>query len=388
MRVWREFRLVYPHAVWVLGLAALIAWGSRFLEGMADRSNVPCPISLDRVHLYTLVIAAAFLGIVRIAVHPAFKPAYLGWLRSTPWTYPTRLPLGSVLMSWQDMIVIGVLVALALPGNLVNAAWAASAFIGGYCLGGLIPYLCVRVKLHLVMVVGAVYCAVRYWPDPTLILCTAIALLVVMSLGIRHGLRQFHEVSFGATDSIPNGAMIFSARDDKPKLRIPTNTGRVFTMLHRDKPERMTIAGSVAAFLLCAGIGCGAYVEHPLEIATTATVIVLSLILGFFALLRWAVYRGYAPISLWGRIRTGRLIIPRFDRVLLVPLLIMVGGLGGFWVLHLMDVPARVGFGAAVFLGAVIAFFAGPSHGAHRLTGGQHYLIRPGRWSLALGPQR
>lgn len=392
MRVWREFRLVYPHAVSVLGLAAVIVVGCGVLESMAHRLSDPCPVPLERIHLATLVIAAAILGIARTKVHPAFNAGYLRWLRSTPWTYGTRLPLGPVLMSWQDIVVVGVLVALALPGHRLNPMWAPVAFVAGYSIVSLVPFLSDQLDLRLPMLFVIGFLANKAWPNPGLILGLALALLLVITLGLRSSLKRFHELPVHRMDSIVNGPMIVSEPNPERRLEVSKDVGTYYDLLDCSPPKGMSVSGKAFCIGIFGLIGYLAYLAHRSEeyreISAIGSAIVLTFILAFFALIRWAMYRGYPPISLWGRIKTGRLIVPRIDRVFIVPLLAVIGGLGSFWMLHGLGVPSRVGFGAAVFLGAVVAFLAGPTLGAHRLTGGHHFLIDRNGRMLLLGPRR
>jgi hypothetical protein len=90
--------------------------------------------------------------------------------------------------------------------------------------------------------------------------------------------------------------------------------------------------------------------------------------------LRYAM--GYQwPISLTGRLLTGRLILPRYDLILLAPACIVALGLVAPTALARLGVGAEAA--AALTLGLAIAatVHLGPSPCAWNLTGGYH-LVR------------
>ena len=92
------------------------------------------------------------LGAYRaIAFHPYFRPGYLRWLKTTPWTVNRPLPLGPLELVPEDGVVLGALVLLgtALPDftslyiinlflfghviTLISTFWKTGASAQGYC---------------------------------------------------------------------------------------------------------------------------------------------------------------------------------------------------------------------------------------------------------------
>lgn len=92
---------------------------------------------------------------------------------------------------------------------------------------------------------------------------------------------------------------------------------------------------------------------------------------------RLVVYTSFcsSPISLWGRIGTGRLIIPGFDRILVVPLIIAVVGI--IAPIALLFLPFYFPLMLSVYIGGMlaIAFFAPPTLRNWQMTGDYRMAI-------------
>ena len=82
----------------------------------------------------------------------------------------------------------------------------------------------------------------------------------------------------------------------------------------------------------------------------------------------------YSPISLWGRIWTGRWIIPGYDRVFIAPLVIIAVGPLSVYCLQAvglpLDVAATVGIGTMTLAALILP----PRLRSWRLTG-QHRIV-------------
>ena len=106
------------------------------------------------------------------------------------------------------------------------------------------------------------------------------------------------------------------------------------------------------------------------------TTMVLGFVLGLSPLARLLCYLAshLPPISLWGRIRTGRWVIPGYDRVFIAPLAAWAGGALLLLALHSAGVavegcaPVVVAFVMATVLGL------GPGRREWQLTG-QHRIV-------------
>jgi hypothetical protein len=99
--------------------------------------------------------------------------------------------------------------------------------------------------------------------------------------------------------------------------------------------------------------------------------ILLVLLAFYVAFLRIAVYGGAhrPPISLMGRIFTGRLIIPRYDKIFIAPICILLAGIPLPFVLYLCGVATVWNFEICFFLIFFLAFSLPPTFNKWRLTG-------------------
>jgi hypothetical protein len=85
----------------------------------------------------------------------------------------------------------------------------------------------------------------------------------------------------------------------------------------------------------------------------------------------------WSPISLAGRLRTGRLIIPGYDQALVAPLLILATGGVLPGTLIDLDAPLPLVAAAVAPLLVVLTFGAGPTLERWRLTGAYRLLVIP-----------
>jgi hypothetical protein len=81
----------------------------------------------------------------------------------------------------------------------------------------------------------------------------------------------------------------------------------------------------------------------------------------------------WPPISLWGRIATGRWIIPGYDRILAAPLCTLAVGLASAAGLYAAGVPGEIAYPISTALVLLVALNMGPSFECWRLTG--HYRM-------------
>jgi hypothetical protein len=115
---------------------------------------------------------------------------------------------------------------------------------------------------------------------------------------------------------------------------------------------------------------------------------VVTLIGGSAALGRVLVYCNTcrSPISLFGRIATGRLIIPGYDRVMLAPLAILLTALAVAFIGDAYELLPSVIAGLAAGLVTLIGLGAGPSLRRWHLTG-EHRIVSPLKQNTAIRPR-
>lgn len=383
MSLWRQFRQLYPVAAPALLLVllldgflmlALLMQGIGDLVGAEPSKEVtPEDVIGKRTWLYIIVAGVVVAG--RLArTNPAREP-YLTWLRMTPWTIRQPLPLGPFLPSWPDGVVLMVLTGLSLWAPLAHPAVVPLACVGTYFI-----YLTLQLLLagrwRYVLVALAIGALAAVSANGWIMLACAVGGAVWVTGGMRALLEAFHCEPMYWSEDAKNRALIFQGEDAMPQLRIEASASPASWLLRsRDKIEPM-IRGWVG-LMVAVGTGGIAWqltrwgmARQPSDDAAFPAFICV----GAIAFFRWAVYEGYAPISLRGRLRTGRWIIPAYDRAVVVPLAILVLSLLVWRILERLAVAWPPAVAITVSIAMALALCVGPTRGVHRLTGAQNYI--------------
>jgi len=83
----------------------------------------------------------------------------------------------------------------------------------------------------------------------------------------------------------------------------------------------------------------------------------------------------WPPISLWGRIRTGRWVLPGYDRVLLAPIAAVILGLTLGQLLRTLNAPDELVGPITVFVALWIVLAVGPTLGEWKLLGRHRAVV-------------
>lgn len=348
-------------------------WGVYLLLYLAMAGGYHAALALQRatrvdfpVYLWFLIVAAVYYGFSRgVARHPAHDAAYREWLRLMPWSPRRQPPLGPVLPAWQDLIVLAVLLGLAAEGGTrlppivlaaTLAAWLAVSVISLQNMESLGGAWAVAWGLGL---------AIRVLPDPGRVNLVLIPLTAVAALAQRRAIARYpwHRVA-------PSRPLA-----DHPAAR------QAFPLAARPRQDSISVGQCLALSLLCGWLGyaaMGSAINDTLRRAYGGELIATSLPWLFFVIASVALSLGrlglYAsvlrpPLSLAGRLATGRLIIPGYDRILLAPALTL--GLGGVFIFRLLERPgiSPPGFAAEAALLVFCALAPGPTLRRWQLTG-------------------
>jgi len=342
--------LFHSNAVWPpLGLVALFA----FIYGMLEAGlwiiehpwrNVGLELEatpeIRATRTLLLGAAAVLYALYRLwRFHPAWNLAYAAWLRLSPWTPDKPLPLGPVHLVWQDAVVIGALAALA--------RWHAQAdptipliLFGAVYLAGMTFLLLLTRTWVPCLLLGFLWSAPiipALRGPPTLGIIAG--LIVVTWYGYRKSLRAFPwrrgEANGPASirTSRPKSPLELEIRIDglsnSPAARTPS-LGWPFLWIS-PKAVHSSVATSTSlslsalfawwTYCLMAGL------EAPPDCAPMLFVFAL-----IAALSRLAIYCSglRPPFNIWGRLASGRIIVPGFDQVFVTPLIVVVvGSIGG-----------------------------------------------------------
>jgi hypothetical protein len=303
--------------------------------------------------------------------HPVWNKGYRDWLKFTPWTPGMRLPLGPVHLVWQDAVALAAFLGLAFVHRSFHPSVVLVAFAFPYLLltnWSLATGEAGRWSLLILAGLPAVLLrSVTGWWD-----VLVLALLVPLAqIGTSQLLRRFPWKAGGRIEASSSG----ESQRDARRPTVPA--GGMFDALGPVPPQAPTRlwAAAVGSALVGWWAFVGLQMAWPPEVPTApiaqGIVVISGLLLGF---IRWATYAsGYgAPITLRGRLATGRLIIPGYDKILVAPLCLLMAAVAWQEVSNRLGlgVPATIGAGVAVllFLTATLP----PALGEWKLTGHHH----------------
>ncbi len=344
----------------VLALAQFLEW--RFGKRVADEMRVPwCRAIL----VFSIVSYALGRG---FSFHPLFRPAYQSWLAATPWTSQKPLPLGPIHLVLQDVVLIGSAVLLVwLTGDF----WAF-----------LIPQLFLTVYLAIIAIslfgTGAwpwgyavafgLGVVVWQWPDPATAASAAHATYAVAFVGLRKALARFPwEIDWQAV-ATKAGVQI------NPQQGAAEVLGWPFGRLAPTGPGLRAPIPAHHALLISMLLGWYTFVvASHFPPAVALILMVAGLIV---PMVRIGVYcDGYLPpISLFGRLTTGRLIIPAYDQIFVAPLLAIAVSSSLTTANLMLGLPLLVVFPVGVAVVLFISLAVGPSLLRWRLTG-NHRIV-------------
>jgi hypothetical protein len=327
------------------GGVLLIEHGAPNLKGTI--SSIP---EIMNIRAGILATAAGLYALYRLwRFHPVCHPAYAAWLNSSPWTPARPLPFGPVHLVWQDAVVVGILAVLAHWQARIDPTLPLIVFGVTYLVAMTLLLAFTRTWLACLLL-GFLWPALGL---PVLRGPPMLAIFAAMALVIWYGHRQSLRALPWRREN-PDGAG--SIRYDRAKsllevdirldglnkINTPAtiNLGWPFQCLS-PKVGNPPIANSTSSavsllfgwWTYCAIVGA--------EIPSDATALMIFFLAALTALFRFAIYcSGLGPsFNLWGRFASGQLIVPGYDQVFVIPLLVIAlaiaGGIGirhaGLW---------------------------------------------------------
>lgn len=277
--------------------------------------------------LFLLYLFSVILGGYRIVYfHPHWRSAYANWLKTTPWVVHKPLPLGPIHFVWQDLLLVGIGFTLVW---LLYGRWSivvVLVFLFTYLiLLGISLLLTGERNFAYVLwaFLGLLLLFRNYplWEAPI-----ALAAYLVGILGLKRSLRSF---------PWPENSWDVTAEQSAKRI-----VGWPFGVL-APKPAKPLLeidlwdAGCVS---LLTGWGYLVANDLILEYETDnpqAFIALLAILSPLpIALIRVIMYvlsdTGVylPPISLAGRLITGRWIIPGYDQIFAAPMLAVTAAFG------------------------------------------------------------
>jgi hypothetical protein len=326
-----------------------------------------------------VILAAVAYGLYRVyAFHPSANAGYRDWLATTPWTGRQPLPWPVHLVP-QDAFVLAILCGMSWLIWPPSALAVLQAFLTAYLLDLAVSLFVTGEWRFGYIVAAGLGAAVWQWQNAIYSLVLGLVTYLLAYLGLQRSLRCF---PWNAT----------WLETFKAKMRTGANAsalGWPFGRLAPEEPEegwRIPLRHAVLISLLC-GWWAFALVSLIHEPEDRANVMMIAAVCGILLvpIVRLALYcDGYAPpISLGGRIFTGRWLMPGYDQVFVAPLLAAFLGAMLLWVCWLYGVDLLFGGPPAISVTLLLILGMGPTLKEWRLTG-NHQIVEGTRRNQAL----
>ncbi len=372
--------------VWIWGTAG---FGYLVLEFVCRHFELPAgaiysiqPLEdpFRKMQAAAIDIAAAIFGFYRaLAFHPYARPAYRKWLTTTCWQNGRPLPLGPVTLTVGDLLT--VLVGMLFVWRADPRSWTLAVpclFAASYLLAMMVLLLGEGPRglgyLVLAGLGGMLMAATRL----EIALTIAVVTYVVAWFGTRRSVARLPTYE-------PRPAERLTSPTLSPAVQIeirPAAAGWPFGLLC---PQPST-AGVSQFDAICISLVTGWMLLCLVEFATSpfdsaalpadlrSKYLSIGVPLGAFAcLIRLFVYLGSyrPPISLAGRMATGRWIIQSYDRAFVAPLagLLIVGAaLPRFVGVNITDQPSLFEMPILVTVILLVVLLSGPKFRDWALT--------------------
>ena len=327
-----------------------------------------------RLQALPVGVMCVLYGVCRVlAFHPLFDPAYRQWLELTPWTSRKRLPFGPIHLVPQDIIVLAVAI-LMLYGSPMRLVIAPAALLGGYLV-----ILCLSLMLTDVWKVGYALAfglglVVRLGNWPVVSVCLLAGLYPLAYFGLRESLARFPWKTLDWEKTTIVVAKPKSAGSSKLKLGWPYDHLQ-FNLPARRVPRQHAILLSLLIGWCVYAVACVFPDPEGREVIPSMALVLTSLgcVLGRLV----AYCAGHSsPISLWGRIGTGRWFIPGYDQVFVAPLCVGLAAVAAPAARFSLGLPTEIVFPIALSLVLLITLNVGPTFRRWELTG--DHRVGPG----------
>ncbi|MCX5661999.1 MAG: hypothetical protein NTW19_20155 [Planctomycetota bacterium] len=360
---------------------------------------------------------AVLLGAARVNLtHPRLSRGYSEWLATVPWEYGKPLPLGSVLPTVFDGLMVlfftglivltqyaypaavagcVVIIQTATPEQAANFHWIKDhlwlapflpvvAYAVGYGSAASFALSVTKITPRALLV-PAVLVPLCFYPGGPSLARTAAVATVILVVGVCWMIQCLKRFPWDAPDwnrpikEIYLEASIRAKHLGWPHLQVGPWRKSEDPI---GWPLKLALSGLAAWWLLALGevLSKGAWTHEggrPMteaEQAALAAAVRASFTFGLPCLIsmsRLLIYfaEGSPPISLWGRLRTGQLVIPGYDVMFVAPLCILAVGGTLPLLLFQLNVPGLFVLAINVFVVLLIEMGMGPSLEAWTLTG-------------------
>lgn len=347
----------------IIGTEAIYAWTLWWVPGGVPEMLKP----RDAVWMFIAICLGAWRV---IGFHPLRHDPYREWLRLTPWTSRLPLPLGPVHLIPQDGLWLA-LIWIVWHDPQISRVYLPLVFLTSYLAAVCVSLAATKEQGIAWLLAFALAEVVHRWYEPLTALVLASWLYLAAWIGLRRSLARFPWPGI----SPARAAQTAMQKQGQQLLGWPLDQ----LLVRRGTLERRPVLKLLAISLL---IGWWAYcaaslVTNPLEavhlmrfmLIVVSVMAVSGRVFGY-----WSDYR--PPISLWGRLWTLRWIIPRYDHILITPVLVVLAALFVPPVLAAWHVPTLAALAATISLVVFLGLVMPPTFEHWRLTG--FFRIMPG----------
>lgn len=327
----------------VILIATEVLWFGTTTLFPEDWFSLPDEILLFRDGL--IVCVAALFGVYRVLwFHPLVYTDYLNWLKMTPWQKGVPLPLGPVKLCVWDAVLLAVAVLLLMDGRTVSVndfdrpspLFPLAGFLMGYvaALATVVWLSDQRTIAYVACALQAMVIGFSQWPLVSL--GFLVASLIVAMTGLSKGWTEFpwddirearksRKRKFQSM-SVKSGQLI--EENDSPDKIPAAELGWPFAVCSPvaetrglGKFEKCQIVGLLGIWSLCVS-----QLNFREDAFKAGYGMLLFYVAGGLALLRLATaFSQHAPpISLAGRLATGRFIIPKYDAPILATIAVVL----------------------------------------------------------------
>jgi hypothetical protein len=356
----RQWRQALPPLNVITITACICYLLTYWIDLLCIHLSVAVPEAVGETRIIFLSFLSALYAYYRVRYfHPFYNSKYWQWLCLSPWSVDKPLPQGPVHLIWTDFMLLAVLVLLAYANIPFYALSPIVAFLVVYLL---IIVLTFQAEQATFLILFFSLAPLTFYPFTnwySAVLMLAI-LYIICYAGLYQSLKEFPwNTKYWKINIVD---------EYKKQAIIQRVLGWPFKFLNiYDAPRVSCLEAFILSLLLTWWLHAisrffsGAPV-FPLFVILTINV----------AIFRWGPYVAgayFPPISLMGRIFTGRLIIPKYDIVFTAPICILLAGTVLPLVLHRQGLDAVWNFEICFFLVFFLAFSLPPTLKKWRLTG-------------------
>lgn len=327
-----------------------------------------------------VILAALIAGSVRVlARNPMRRGVYREWLAMTPWRPGLPLPRGSLLLGWPDLLIVAAVTAV----TVIDLGWPVFAWPVLYGLAYTFTLWRTTPRDGVLMTVVAFLWPASFFPFHRWEIATAMiaATFAIILWTVRDRLRHF---PFNDTDWRSENEV---AMREAKQLGYPFSVVGPGAAPETEHRGQTLVRCLLITWYLLAGIDVvvlfpdnptwGVLADSLIDQSESRFVVWWYIAVLLLVLIRWGRLRslGGPPIGVFGRVFTGRWLIPQYDVIYLGPLLTAATGLLMPYVLHALGLPAQAIIGLTFFATFSVFALSPPNRENWQLMG-QCRLVR------------